>query len=219
MRAARAEAGTNGQTFDHLGLTLFVPPEVQPITGMSHLLGESVMDEVRPGDRVLDMGTGCGVNAILAARESADVLAVDVNPRAVETARGNAEANGVADRVEVRHSDVFSSIPADERLFDLMIFDPPFRWFRPRDLLETATADPDYRALTTFIREVPDYLSARGRVLVFFGSSGDLAYLQRLVAERGFRSEVLASRTRTKEGWQVEYITYRLRTALPRLQR
>ncbi|MFE0077799.1 hypothetical protein ACFWYW_53890 [Nonomuraea sp. NPDC059023] len=30
---------------------------------MSHLLGEAVLNEVRPDDRVLDMGTGCGVNA------------------------------------------------------------------------------------------------------------------------------------------------------------
>ncbi len=38
LRAARAEAGINGQTFDYLGLTLYVPPQVQPIYGMSHLL-------------------------------------------------------------------------------------------------------------------------------------------------------------------------------------
>ncbi len=66
LRAARAEAGINGQTFDYLGLTLYVPPQVQPIYGMSHLLGETVLAEVRSGDRVLDMDTGCGVNSILA---------------------------------------------------------------------------------------------------------------------------------------------------------
>lgn len=58
--AAKAEAGERGQTFEHLGLTLVVPPSVQPITGMSHLLGTAVLDEVRPGERVLDMGTGSG---------------------------------------------------------------------------------------------------------------------------------------------------------------
>lgn len=80
LRAAREEAGNDGQTFDYLGLTLHVPPRVQPITGMSYLLGEAVMAEVSPGDRVLDIGTGCGVNGILAARAGAEVLALDVNP-------------------------------------------------------------------------------------------------------------------------------------------
>lgn len=44
------------RTFDYLGLTLTVPPEVQPIASVSHLLGEAVLAEVTPDDRVLDMG-------------------------------------------------------------------------------------------------------------------------------------------------------------------
>src|SRR5260221_14619891 len=59
--------GSVEQTFEYLGTTIVVPPEVMPITPMSHLLGEAVLAETRPGDRVLDMGTGSGVNAILAA--------------------------------------------------------------------------------------------------------------------------------------------------------
>jgi release factor glutamine methyltransferase len=41
--------------------------------------------------------------------------------------------NGVADRIQARHSDVFSNV---DGACDLIIFDPPFRWFAPRDLLE-----------------------------------------------------------------------------------
>ena len=178
---------------------------------MSHLLGEVVPAEVRPGDRVLHMGTGCGVNGILATRAGADVLALDVNPEAVRAAQDNARRNGVADRVEVRLSDVFDAVdPAADGPFDVVVFDPPFRWFQPRDLLEMATADPGYRALTRFVREARLHLSGHGRLLVFFGSSGDLGYLQRLVAEEGFRTEVLARKMLVEDGWQVEYITYRL---------
>ncbi len=56
-----------------------VPPEVMPVTPVSHLLGEAVLAQVREGDRVLDMGTGSGVNAVLAAIRGAEVLAVDTN--------------------------------------------------------------------------------------------------------------------------------------------
>lgn len=209
-RAARAEAGDDGQTFDYLGLTLYVPPHVQPIYPVSHLLGEAVMAEVHPGDRVLDMGTGCGVNGILAARAGADVSALDVNPEAVRAARDNARRNRVADRLEVRLSDVFDAVDPADGPFDIVVFDPPFRWFEPRDLLEMATADPGYRALTRFTREARLHLTDRGPLLVFFGSSGDLGYLQRLVSEEEFGTEFLAHETLVKAGGRVEYVTYRL---------
>jgi release factor glutamine methyltransferase len=203
---AKTEAGS-GQRFDYLGRIIEVPPEVQPITGTSHLLGEAVLAEVREGDRVLDMGTGSGVNAILAASRSTDVLAVDINPRAVEAARHNARRNGVSDRIEVRHSDVFSNV---DGVFDVILFDPPFRWFAPRDLLEAASTDEDYRTMTAFFRQARRYLTPAGRMLIFFGTSGDLAYLERLAGEEGFTSEVLARQNLVKDGWQVDYFTFRL---------
>jgi release factor glutamine methyltransferase len=208
--AARSEAGAEGQTFTYLGRTILVPPQVHPITGMSHLLGEAVLAEVRPHDRVLDMGTGSGVNAILAASSAAAVVAVDINPYAVQAARDNAERNEVAERIEVRHSDVFDAV--DER-FDLIIFDPPFRWFSPRDLLEAASTDGNYQALRTFFRAARDHLTMDGRMLIFFGSSGDVIYLERLMDENGFVPEVIATQSLVKDGWEVDYVTYRLSSA------
>jgi release factor glutamine methyltransferase len=207
LRAARAKAGIDGQTFDYMGLTLHVPPQVQPIYPVSRLLGEAVLKEVRESDRVLDMGTGSGVNAILAASKAAEVVAVDINPVAVEAARNNAAYNGVADRIEIRRSDVFSNVDGE---FDLIIFDPPFRWFTPRDLLEAATADESYQAMTTFFREARRHLTLDGRMLIFFGSSGDLAYLKRLIEKGGFAAEVVAEQALVEDDWRIEYYTYRL---------
>jgi ribosomal protein L11 methyltransferase len=57
-------------------------------------------DATLAGRRVLDLGTGTAVLAIAAARRGARVVAVDVDPLAVEAARDNAERNGVV--VDVR---------------------------------------------------------------------------------------------------------------------
>jgi release factor glutamine methyltransferase len=205
---AQAEGG-EGQVFDYLGRTLTVPPDVQPITAMAHLLGQAVLDEVRAGDHVLDMGTGSGVNAILAAARAASVLAVDISPSAVAAARANAAANGVA--VEVRESDVFGAV--DGR-FDLIVFDPPFRWFAPRSTLEAATTDENYSALTRFFAEVDDHLAPGGRILLFFGTSGDIDYVRELTAR--FHTEVLATERLTRDGWDVDYFTFRLTAPRPR---
>lgn len=60
---------------------------------------------VRPGSRVLDIGTGSGILAIAAARLGAgSVLALDTDTQAVDAARANAAANSVAGIVEVRQT-------------------------------------------------------------------------------------------------------------------
>ena len=110
------------------------------------------------------MGTGSGVNAVLAASHASDVVAVDINPDAVRCARHNAELNGVAGRVKTFESDVFERV---EGKFDLIIFDPSFRWFAPRDMYERSTTDEGY-------------------ILVFFGTSGDIDYLMHLIQAAGF---------------------------------
>jgi len=200
-------AGSVEQTFDYLGATIVVPPEVMPITPVSHLLGEAVLAETVEGDRVLDMGTGSGVNAILAAKSGARVLAVDVNDAALGAARRNVRHNEVADRVEVRRSDVFAEVPES---FDLIIFDPPFRWFPPRDRFELASTDTDYRAMTEFFHDAPEHLAKGGRMLIFFGTSGDLGYLQQLMSRNRVSWEVVARGEAFRDGWRVEYCTHRV---------
>ncbi|HKG10670.1 MAG TPA: methyltransferase [Gaiellaceae bacterium] len=203
----KERARTEETTVEYLGLTLRIAPDVQPITGMSDLLGWAVLAEVRETDRVLDMGTGSGVNAILASSKAADVVAVDINPHAVAAARANAALNGAADRIVVVEGDLFDAV---EGRFDLVIFDPPFRWFAPRDLRERNTTDEDYRTLTAFFRQVPERLTADGRILLFFGTSGDADFLDELIRESGLTVEKVASRDLEKDGLEVEYFTYRL---------
>lgn len=74
--------------------------------------------------RVLDLGCGWGPIACVAGLRSpaAEVLAVDVNERALRLAAGNAEANGAAN-VTVAHPDEVS--PA--RRFDRILSNPPVR--------------------------------------------------------------------------------------------
>jgi ribosomal protein L11 methyltransferase len=60
---------------------------------------------------VLDVGTGSGILAIAAARlGAARVLAIDIDPVAVQVAGDNVRINGLADRVSVRRGDLLAGI-------------------------------------------------------------------------------------------------------------
>jgi release factor glutamine methyltransferase len=157
---------------------------------------------------VLDMGTGSGVNAILAATKGAQVVAVDINPHALDAARDNAARNNVADRVEVRQSDVFSAVAEK---FDLIIFDPPYRWFAARDFFEAAMTDENYSSMTRFFDEARQHLLFEGRMLVSFGTSGDIAYLRGLISAKGFSSQVVGQAEIVRNETKVEYFAFLLR--------
>jgi SAM-dependent methyltransferase len=77
----------------------------------------------RTGGRVLDLGCGGGVQALLAARHAESVVGTDLNPRALAFARFNARLNGVRN-VEWREGDLYSPV-AGER-FDLVVSNPPY---------------------------------------------------------------------------------------------
>jgi release factor glutamine methyltransferase len=171
-----------------MGLRLHITENVMPLdeSAEGDPYHQAVAREAGPGMRVLDMGTGSGVSALLVARAGSDVIAVDINAEAVACARANAERNGLADRIVFIHGDLFQGVEGD---FDLIIFDPPFRWFEPRDLLERSHTDADYRTLTEFMAEAPGHLRSSGRILMNFGTSGDLDFLRELIDRFGFASE------------------------------
>lgn len=76
-----------------------------------------------PVGRVLDIGTGCGIQAMHARRFADQVVATDISRRALAIARFNAQLNGI-DGIEFRYGSLFDPV-AGER-FDRIVSNPPF---------------------------------------------------------------------------------------------
>ena len=77
--------------------------------------------------RLLDLCTGSGCVAVAAAKTCAKlaVTATDLSQAALLIAAENATRLGVADRVSLRHGDLFAAVPAGET-FDLITANPPY---------------------------------------------------------------------------------------------
>lgn len=125
---------------------LFSPHGVD--RGTRAMLGEAAF---APGMKVMDLGCGCGVVGIVAAKKcgAENVVLADIDPLAVETALENALENGV-EGVRAMVSDGFSNV--DETGFDLILVNPPYQ--------------SDFAVAKRFIEKGFNRLKVGGRMLM-----------------------------------------------------
>lgn len=153
---------------------------------------------VTKDDRVLDMGTGCGILAVLAAKRAKQVVAVDINPHAVRCARKNAEANKVADKIDIRRGDLFRPIRKNEK-FSLIMFNAPYLPSIPTEARSWQSrawvGGPTGRELIDrFIDEAPCCLERKGRILLVQSSLANVDDTLRMFQALGFESRVVADK-------------------------
>jgi release factor glutamine methyltransferase len=122
---------------------------------------------VSPGERVLEIGAGLGLAAILAARAGGHVTATDVVPAAVSALRANAALNGVV--IDARSGDCYAPV-AGER-FDLICANPPQMPTPPDRERDDAAAAADnggidgWALLDRIIEGAPRHLRPGGRLV------------------------------------------------------
>lgn len=147
------------------------------------------------GATVLDMGTGSGLLAIVAAERAGRVVAVDVNPEAVRCARINALLNRVEARMTVYHGDLFAPV-AGER-FDLILFNPPFFGGEPDGPFDQAWRSNSIAR--RFAGELPAYLAPEGAALVVLSSQGQEGAFVEAFQQAGLDVTVAARSDLTNE--------------------
>lgn len=142
----------------------------------------------RSGDRVLELGAGCGVISLVVAyrQPMVTVDALEIQPQLCALARHNMVANGYAERVRVVDGDVrhiASLVPADT--FDLVLANPPYRQpqrSRISSCPERAVARHQLRGgLDSFIRAAFFALSDYGRAVFVYPATHEDELLEELV--------------------------------------
>jgi ribosomal protein L11 methyltransferase len=112
----------NGTAIPEGGFELIIDPKRAFGTGYhatTQLMAEWLEDKVRSGARVLDVGTGSGILAMVALRLGAtSALAIDQDPEAIECAREYAAVNGFGAALELRVAELAELDPED---FDLVL--------------------------------------------------------------------------------------------------
>ncbi len=179
------------------GCLFRVPEGVQPPKAGSLFFHRHL--RVSPGERVLEIGAGLGLTAVLAAKSGARVVATDVVPEAVGAIRQNALLNGVT--IDARLGDCYAPVTGER--FDLICSNPPQMPTPPGRDRDDPVASADnggidgWEILDRVIARAWTHLNPGGRlVFTIFGFLGRKAALAKVEAA-GLTPEVVATETQS----------------------
>lgn len=131
----------------------------------------------------LDMGTGTGIQGIVAAKNGCTVTFCDINPNSIECAKANAKSNGVSGNFVV--SDLFDNINGK---FDTIIFNPPYLIGNRNDVALDGGENGRY-AIDRFLESYKKHVKENHIVLLvessFNGYEKDLQKLRAKIVSKG----------------------------------
>lgn len=135
--------------------------------------------DVQEGDRVLDMGTGCGILGIIAAKKACEVVAIDINPCAVRCTIQNAKLNNVYNKMIFIQGDLFTALRATEK-FDAILFNAPYlptEEAEGKSWVERAWSGglTGRQVIDRFISKVPMHLNQSSRIFLLQSTLADVS--------------------------------------------
>lgn len=196
MRAAGKPLSAIFGFVEFYGLRFDVNKKVLAPRMETEILVEEALKQINniKNAEVLDLGTGSGAIAVSIAKFStAKVCAIDISKQALQTAKSNAEKNGV--KVEFIESDMFSKLK-NRKKFDAIVSNPPY--IRTLDIVgldeEVKNYDPSlaldggedglkfYRIIAS---HAPQHLKKGGWLFLEIGQ-GQFKDVEKLLQEAGF---------------------------------
>lgn len=180
------------------GISITTDPEVfnPTIFFSSEWFAEQVSNLVKNEGVLIEVGCGTGIVSIKSAKinPSLKVYDTDINTKAAELTKLNAEKNAVSERVYSYSGDVLDAIPESIKA-DSIFWAMPFGYLEPEEVLtgrDTQTFDPGYRAIKKFFESAKNHLKESGRLLIGFSIDiGHFDLLEKIAAQNGFTLKLL----------------------------
>ena len=180
---------------EYEGIKLELSEDVYPPEDDTLLFLEALKKEDCSGkEETLEIGCGCGLLSLFMARRVVRVTGTDINEKAVELSKRNAELNEIRN-VEFLVSDMFSKVEGN---FDVILFNPPYlpTTEPPREAIDLSYhGGQEGRVLTSrFLKTFPQYLDAGGRVYLLQSSLSGIKDTLEFLQKKRYSAKIIAEK-------------------------
>jgi len=153
-----------------------------PLSAASILLANNI--NIKKGEIVCDIGTGCGVQAIISAKLGAEkVYASDINPHECKIAQENVRLNGLENSVSVLQGNLLE--PFKGLKFDVIVTNIPQTpgpiIKEPIKFIGIYGGDDGTDYISELLKQIPFYLNKGGRFYFQWGSISNPLYVEELL--------------------------------------
>ena len=138
--------------------------------------------------KVLDVGTGSGIQAITALKYANEVVAVDINENATQLLK---PLEKLHENLKVKVSDLFNDVDGK---FDIIIFNPPYLPYDPDYDINNASICGGFlgcELIQKFLQNLDNHLKDTGISLIVFSSLSNQDKIIKESKRNGFKITIL----------------------------
>ncbi len=173
------------------GIEIFLKlnKHVYPPSKVSYLMAKNLI--INKNDRVLDIGTGIGIFAIIASRLGAEkVFATDISLKALKNAKENIIYNKVFN-IELIHGSIYDPFNK-KKIFDLIVCNPPMTPSPKPVSIYTWGGFNGRKILDEVIKNAENYLRKNGRLIIPTISVCDIEKTKSMIESLNFSLRIIA---------------------------
>lgn len=190
LQKASASYLKKPRKYSYRGISVWVAPGVFPpfLTISTKLLLQFLETCDVKGKTFLELGCGCGVISILAAKQGADVTAVDISETALEALRKNAPENSVS--LEILYSDLFGNLQGKN--FDYIFINPPYYPKKPQSMADNAWfCGENFEYFEKLFKQLPDFLTANNETFLILSEDCAIDKIKAIALKNAMAFELI----------------------------